>query len=62
MIIVKFRLAGIILKNNNNNKKNPIASYKLTYTKNIRKLSPLTFLLVNEYSNQIRECLISVPL
>ena len=59
MIIVKFRLAGIILKNNNNNKKNPIASYKLTY---IRKLSPLTFLLVNEYSNQIRECLISVPL
>ena len=62
MIIVKFRLAGIILKNNNNNKKNPIASYKLTYNKNIRKLSPLTFLLVNEYSNQIRECLISVSL
>ena len=56
MIIVKFRLAGNILK------KNPVASYKLTYNKNIRKLSPLTFLLINEYSNQIRQCPTLKPL
>ena len=39
-----------------------IASYKLTYNKNIRKLSPLTFLLINKCSNKIRECPTLKPL
>ena len=63
MIIVKFGLAGNILKKNLK-KKYPmiIASYKLTYNKNIRKLSPLTFLLINKCSNKIRECPTLKPL
>ena len=65
MIIVKSRLAGNILKKNQTkNKKYSMifASYKLTYNKNIRELSSLTFLLINEYSNQIREYPILKPL
>ena len=39
-----------------------IASYNLSYNKNITKLSPLTFLLINEYSNEIHECRTLKPL
>ena len=48
MIIVKFSLAGNILKKNQMiNKKYSIivGSYKLNYNKNIRELISLTFLL-----------------
>ena len=49
MIIVKFRLAGNMIKKNQiKNKKWPmiIASYELTYNKKIKELSSLTFFLI----------------